>query len=290
VPGARQPAGTEQRIGVNHVSEDYFRAFGIELVAGRAFAPSDAGGALKVAVLNEAAARTYFAGRSPISEAVEFGQSGAYQVVGVVRDHKHLSVRDEAPPFAFVPVWQPIDALSRLTLAVSSDQPRPTIARAVADEVRAVDSSTLVSDVIGVEAQIDATLVSERLLANLSTTFAALVLGLAVIGLYGIVSYSVAGRRKEFGVRIALGASRSRVVSGVVKEALLPVGAGIAIGLPLALVIARAADRLLFGVASADPTNYMLGAGTLVAAALAAAMLPAWRASRLDPNAVLRAE
>ena len=290
VPGAPQPAGTEQRIGLNHVSEDYFRAFGIELVAGRAFAPRDASGALKVVVLNEAAARTYFPGRSPIGQAVEFGQSGAYQVVGVVRDHKHVSVRDQAPPFAFVPVWQPIDALARLTLAVSSDQPQSTIARAVGDEVRAIDPSMLVSDVIGVEAQIDATLVSERLLSNLSTTFAALVLGLAVIGLYGIVSYSVAGRRKEFGVRIALGASRSRVVSGVVKEALLPVGAGIAIGLPLALVIARAADRLLFGVASADPTNYMLGAGTLVLVACAAAWLPARRASRLDPNVVLRAE
>ena len=146
------------------------------------------------------------------------------------------------------------------------------------------------SDVIGVEAQIDATLVGERLLSNLSTTFAALVLGLAVIGLYGIISYSVAGRRKEFGVRIALGASRSRVVSGVVKEALLPVGAGIAIGLPLALAIARAGDRLLFGVASSDPANYLLGAGTLIVIACAAAWLPARRASRLDPNVVLRAE
>lgn len=199
-----------------------------------------------------------------------------------------MSVREQTPPFAFVPLWQPIDPISRLTLAVASGAPHSTMARAVADEVRALHPQTLVSDVIGVEEQIDATLVSERLLSMLATGFAALVLGLAAIGLYGIVSYSVAGRRTEFGVRLALGAPRSRVASGVVREVLLQVTAGIAVGLPLALVIARTAERLLFGVTPAEPGSYVLGAAALVAVACAAAWLPARHACLIDPAEALR--
>jgi predicted permease len=290
MPGVRPRAGMEQSIRLNHVSEDYFRTFGIELLAGRALTRRDATGAVKVAVLNDTAAKAYasFTGRSPIGETLELGESGVYQVVGVVRDHKHLSVREQAPPFAFVPVWQPIDPISRITLAVSSDQPPSTMARAVANEVRAIHPGTLVSDVIGVEEQIDATLVTERLLSMLATGFAALVLGLAAIGLYGIVSYSVARRRIEFGVRLALGAPRSRVASAVVGEVLLQVAAGIVVGLPLALVIARTAERLLFGVTPADPASYLLGAAALTMAACAAAWLPARRACSIDPADTLR--
>ena len=273
---------------LNHVSEDYFRTFGIDLLAGRGFTRHDAAGAVKVAILNETAARAAFGGRSPIGERIEFGSSGVYQIVGVVRDHKHVSVRDHAPPFAFVPVWQPIDPIARLTLAIASSQPHAATARAVADEVRAIDATTLVSDVIGVEQQIDATLVSERLLSMLGTGFAALVLGLAAIGLYGIVCYSAACRRTEFGVRIALGARRATVASGVVSAALLQVAAGIAVGLPVALVIARMAERLLFGVTPADPTSFVLAAGALVAVACVAAWVPARRACSVDPADILR--
>jgi ABC-type antimicrobial peptide transport system permease subunit len=158
----------------------------------------------------------------------------------------------------------------------------------VADEVRAIHPGTLVSDVIGVQEQIDATLVSERLLSMLATGFASLVLGLAAVGLYGIVSYSVARRRTEFGVRLALGAPRSRVASAVVGEVLLQVAAGIVVGLPLALVIARTAERLLFGVTPADPASYLLGAAALTMAACAAAWLPARRACSIDPADTLR--
>ena len=107
------------RIGLNHVSEDYFRTFGIETLAGRVFARSDGSGALEVAVLNETAAKmlaqAYLAGRSPIGESIELEDSRVHQVVGVVGDHKHLSVREPAPPYAFVPLWQPTDPSSRLT-------------------------------------------------------------------------------------------------------------------------------------------------------------------------------
>lgn len=290
VPGFRPRNEADRTIHLNHVSEDYFRTFGIQLRAGRAFTPRDAKRALKVAVVNEAAAKAYFTGRTPIGETLEFGESGVYQVVGVVRDHKHMSVRAQAPRFAFIPLWQPLDGISRITLAVAADQPPSSVARAVADEVRAVHPNTLVSDVIGVEEQIDATLVSERLLSTLATAFAALALGLAAIGLYGTLSYSVARRRAEFGVRMALGAAPSRVASSVFREVLLQVAAGMGIGLPVALATARTTEGLLFGVTPADPGNYLLSAAVLAVVACLAAWLPARRACSIDPSEILRLE
>jgi predicted permease len=288
VRGFQPRNDADRAVHVNHVSEDYFRTFGIQLRAGRAFTPRDVGGAVRVAVVNEAAATAYFKGRDPIGETLEFGESGAYQVVGVVRDHKHRSLREEAQRFAFVPLWQPVDRNSRITLAVSSDQAPSTVARTVADEVRAVHSNTLVSDVIGVEEQIDATLVSERLLSTLATAFAALAVALAAIGLYGILSHSVARRRTEFGVRMALGAQPAHVGSGVFRDVLLQVAAGMAIGLPAAVAAARAAEGLLFGVTPADPGIYLLSAAVLTIVACLAGWLPARRACAIDPAEILR--
>ena len=284
VPGSN----VRGEVRLNHVSEDYFRTFGIAVVAGRSFTRQDATGTLKALVLNETAARVAFAGRSPLGEGVELGDAGLYRVIGVVRDSKHLSVRESAQPFAFVPLSQPVNPISRLTLSVASATPGPAIARAVADEVRAIYPNTLVSDVIGVEAQVDETLMSERLLSTLATGLAVLVLTLAAIGLYGIVSYAAAARTREFGIRLALGAPRSRVAGGVIAEAMLPVASGIAIGLPLALLIARAGQRLLFGVTPTDATSYLVGAGALALVAAAAAWLPARRACGLDPAETLR--
>lgn len=290
VPGFQPRTQAEGIVHLNHVSEDYFRTFGIELVAGLAFSASDAPGAAKVAVMNEAAARFYFAERMPIGETVRFGQSGDYQIVGVVRDHKHKSVREAAPRFVFVPIWQRVDPIIRITLAVSSDQPLSTLAPAVAHEARAVHRSTLVSDVIDVEEQIDATLVSERLLSTLASAFAVLALGLAAIGLYGVLSYSVARRRSEFGVRLALGARPSRIASGIFREVALQVAVGLALGIPAALTIARMAEGMMFGVTSAEPAHYVLSAVILAAVACVAASVPAYRASTIDPALALRQE
>ena len=197
-------------------------------------------------------------------------------------------MREAALPFAFVPLAQPVNPISRLTLSVSSDIRGPMMARTVADEIRAIHPDTLVSDVIGVDAQIDETLLSERLLSILATGFAALVLALAALGLYGVISYSVAARTTEIGVRLALGAPRSSVARGVIAEAMLPVASGIAIGLPLSLMTARAAERLLFGVTPSDAMSYVFGAAAMLVVAAAAAWLPARRACTLDPAETLR--
>jgi hypothetical protein len=230
----------------------------MRLRKGRAFTARDEKHATRVAVINEAAAEAYFAKRDPIGETLDFGRSGVYQVVGLVHDAKHMSVRESAPRFAFVPLWQPLDWLTRVTLAVSSEEPPSSLARAVTDAVRAIHANTLVSDVIAVEEQIDATLVSERLLSALATAFAALALSLSAIGLFGTLSYSVSRRTPEFGVRMALGARPSHIEWTVFREVLLQVAAGTTIGLPAAVAASRASKSLLFGVTPADLGTYML--------------------------------
>jgi predicted permease len=290
VPGFEPTSHADRTVRLNLVSEDYFRTLGIEVVAGRAFDARDSGTSPKVAMLNEAAARSWFAGRDPLGATLSFGKSGDHhQVVGVVRDHKHKSVQEAPPRFAYVPLWQRVDPVTRTTLALLSDEPQAALARAVVDEVRAVHPETLVSDVIGVEEQIAATLVGERLLSTLASAFAALALLLAAVVVYGVLSYSVARRRAELGLRMALGAAPARVASDVLRDVLLQVAAGMAIGLPAAAMTARAAEGLLFGVAPADPGSYLLSAAVLALAAGAAAWLPARRACSIDPSEALRA-
>ena len=288
VPGFEPLSQMDRTIHLNHVSDDYFRTFGIAIRAGRAFTEADAKSAVKVAVINEAAAAAYFAGRSPIGQILDFGNANVHQIVGVVQDAKHMNVRAAAPRFAFVPIWQRVDPISRITLAVASDQPRAALARAVTAEAQRVHPSTLVSDVIGVEEQIDATLVSERLLSTLALAFAALALGLAALGLYGVLSYSVARRRTEFGVRMALGAARARVAAGVVRDVLMQVTIGLVIGLPLAVATARSARGLLFEVTPGDFWNYAVSVVLLAIVACLAAWLPARRACLVDPAETLR--
>jgi hypothetical protein len=246
---------TDRIVHLNHVSEDYFRTFGVKIVAGRAFAPDDAGPAAKVAVLNEAAARAYFAGRSPIGATIELGSANLYTVVGVVSNYKHMSLREPAPRFVFVPLWQPADPLSRVTLAVASGLPAAGLTRLVISKVTNVHARTLVSDVVDVERQIDATLIGERLLSRLAGGFAALALVLASIGVYGTLNCSVARRRPELGIRLALGARPGHVASTIVRQTMTPAALGLLLGLPLALVVARTAEQMLFGLSALDPAR-----------------------------------
>ena len=290
VAGYQPRDDRDRSVRLNHVSEDYFRTFGIAMIAGRAFSPRDSAASPKVAVINEAAARDYFPGRSPIGEILDFGTAGKYEIVGVARDHKHQNLRQVVPRFAFVPLWQPINPVTRITLAVSSEQSTSTTVAVVAQVVRGIHPKTLISDVIDVQDQIDATLVSERLLSTLATAFAALAITLAALGLYGVLSYSVANRRAEFGVRLALGARPNRVAREVLRSVWPPVIGGICLGLALAIPAARAAQAMLFGVAAGDVQHYVLAIAMLALIAAIAAWLPARKAAGTDPVVALRAK
>jgi predicted permease len=286
--GFQPQSQSDRQIHVNHVSDDYFRTFGVELRAGRVFSASDDKTAPRVAMINQTAADFYFNGRNPIDATLDFFDGRIYRIVGVVKDAKHRSVREPATRFVFIPLWQPIDDVTRISLAVASNAPLTTLPQVIGEKVRAIRPGTLLSDVISIDTQIDAALVSERLLATLSMGFAALALGLAAIGLYGTLSYTVARRRAEFGIRIALGALPSRVASGVVRNVLVQVLLGIAIGVPLAIALTRTTRSLLFGVTTADLSNYVLSTAMLIVTACLAAWLPARRAAATDPAETLR--
>jgi predicted permease len=288
VAGFQPRAERDRIVHVNHVSEDYFRVFGLPILAGRAPTAGDVLGSARVMLVNEEAARFYFQGRSPIGARVDFGQGRSYEVIGVVGNARHRSMREPIARFAFVPLWQPLDPSRRITLSVASVQPPAAIAREVGDAVRGVYAGTLVSDVLPVDEQIEATLVSERLLSTLGAAFAALAVGLAAIGLYGVLSYSVARRRAEFGVRLALGAPPARVAWEASRAALGQVATGLAIGTPASFAAARAAQAVLFGVTPAAVDTYALSIVVLAAVAGVAAFLPARRASRVDPVTALR--
>ena len=290
VAGFQSRDEMDRIVHVNHVSEDYFRTFGMRLLAGRVFTSGDKQGAPKVSVINEAAARAYFAGHNPIGQTLDFGDSAVYHIVGIVSDHKHMSLREPAPRFVYVSLWQPLDTNTRITLALASSQPRSTLTNMVVREVRAIQPQTLVSDVIGVQEQIDATLVSERLLSTLAAAFSALALLLAAIGLYGVLSYSVSRRMAEFGVRMALGASPGRLSWEVFRSVFIPVLPGLAAGVLAAFIAARAARGLLFEITPADTSSYLLAAALLAATAFLAAWIPAQRARSIDPTQALRHE
>jgi predicted permease len=286
-----EPVSDEQRVArLNHVSEAFFRTFDIPIVAGRAFTSADTGSTRKVAVINAEAARLYFPGRSPVGETIGFGPDASYEIVGVAGNYKHRTVREDAARMVFLSTAQPLTGLGRLTLSVASDRPSAELAAVVAAEVRQAHPRALVSDVVDISQQIDATLISERLLSRLAGGLATLALVLASVGLYGTLSYSVARRRTEIGVRMALGAKPRQVAADVVRQALRPVAAGLLGGLPVAMAVGRAAESQLFGVAPLDVATYLASIVLLAAVALAASWAPARRAASIAPVDAIRAD
>jgi predicted permease len=292
-----QPASAEDSlVRVNHVSEGYFETLGIRLLRGRLLTDRDAEGTLKVALINESAARKYFANRDPIGQSLEFERRGTadsvYQIVGVVADTKHLNLREPSLRMVFIPIRQPRDAYRRVTLTVASTAPDRQMALlgAIRSRVAAIDSGLFISEIITMRRQLDSTLVTERLLSGLSSAFGVLALILATVGLYGVLSYRIGQQRRSIGVRIALGASPSSVTFGVLRQSGLVVGAGVLAGLPFAYLGARTADSMLWGVKSSDPPVYIVAALVLCLAGFVSAYVPARRASAIDPAAVLRSD
>jgi predicted permease len=281
----------------NSVGPGYFRTMGTTLVAGRDFDDRDTASSLKIAVVNEAFARRFFRGANPIGHTFRHGTSTGeggtlYEIIGVVEDTKYRSVREQFAPIAFFPISQ--SGLSGLGGLGTSFVLR--VAGPIADTKRNVAS--LVSELnpgINLEfevlsEQIDDSLLRERLMATLSAAFGILAALLAALGLYGVISYMVAQRRNEIGIRMALGARRGHVVLLVLREAALLLGAGLVIGAILALWAGRAAGTLLFGIAPYDAVT-MVGAALLLAiVALLSSYIPARRAAALDPMVALRNE
>ncbi len=216
---------------------------------------SDREGTPLAGILNEAAARFYFGGGNPIGATVEL-ESGrrrrVYEIVGVVGDAKHMSVRQETPHFLYNPIAQASGRLARLTLAVKTRGGPAQLAAAVEGKIRELGSDILVTEIVTLEQQVDAALVQERLLSTVGGFFGVLVLLLSAVGLYGLLAHVVGRRTSEIGIRIALGADRSAVVWMILRRSLWLVAIGVAVGIPMALMAARSLSSLLYGLGTAD--------------------------------------
>jgi predicted permease len=293
VPGFESHAVRDRAISLNHVTAGYFETLGTPLALGRGFTDADAANAPRVALLNETAARFYLGGRNPVGVGVRFPfgkEKPPYQIVGVVKDSRHNSLREEVPRMIYIPVFQAIDELRSLTLAVRTAGDPSGLASTVSREARAAGPDILTTDVATLANQVDQSLLEERLVSTLASFFGMLALLLASIGLYGTISYSVARRTNEIGIRMALGASATGVVRLVLRDAVLMIAAGMALGVPAAIAGGRYVQSQLFGLKAADPLTLALACLALAAVALLAGYLPARRASRVDPMAALRYE
>jgi len=247
-------------------------------------------------VVNETFAKFYFGSKNPIGRKIylqdsEHPNAPGYEIVGVARDVHDHGVRTEIPRRMYAPLtsafFSDIGAVNFELRVVGNPQALTT---AVRNKVHELDPNLVVENVQTGGELVTDTLTTQVLVAKLSAFFGALVLALVCVGLYGSMSYGVVGRTKEIGVRIALGARRWDVVWMVTREACIMLGVGAAIGIPMGIVATRLFKSMLFGVSKADPVSIAAAIATLIAISIAAAIIPARRATKVDPMVALRYE
>ncbi len=288
-----EPGSGERRVKVNfnQISPRYFQTLGVPIVRGRDITPQDNASAPRVAVINEAMARTFWPNADPIGQRlrlVQFGLNPPIEIVGVVRDSRTI-VRDDRPrPELFMP-----DAQSRranLTILARAGNAPPSVATAIAQAVRDLDPALPRMTAERLSDRMAKGLGDERLIAAVTSLFGAFALLLALVGLAGTTAYSVSQRTREIGIRMALGAPRTAVWRMVAREGLAVTAVGVAVGGAGSVAVTQLLTSLLYGVAPTDPLTFAAAAMVLVSGALLACWWPARRATRIDPLTALRQE
>ena len=293
VDGYQAGEAEEMHAGENWIGQGYFSAMGIPLLQGREFGPSDTASSPKVAIINEAMALRYFANRNPIGARFTFGAGDKVrpdiEIVGVVKDSKHATVRAKVGTFVCLPYSQ-FKTLGNITFYVKTRQEPGAVASTSRREVQRLDPNLPVFDVKTLERQIDESLFADKFLTLLSMCFALLAALLASIGLYGVMAYTVTRRTREIGIRMALGATKGLVSWLILREVVVLAVIGLVVGLPAAYGLGRFTESLLFGVRVGDPLVFV-GAGLLLTGAtLLGGYLPARKAASIDPLVALRCE
>ena len=280
------------------VGPKFFETIGIALLSGREFGLQDERPvgppnaiAPGTAIINQTMARHYFGNANPLGRRIFFtgNPEKKFEIVGVAPDAKYWSLREQSPPTFYLPFFQaPPGSGANFALRTSGD-PRATMA-ALAEVVREVDRTLRVRDVRTMDDVVNRTLQQERLLAQLGGFFSVFALGLACLGLYGVLSFAVAQRTREIGVRVALGAQRRDVLSLVINKGLKLALTGVVIGLAGGLALTRLVSSLLYDVTPTDPLTFVSVVMLLVIVALLACWIPARRAAKVDPMTALRSE
>ncbi|HEX6200141.1 MAG TPA: FtsX-like permease family protein, partial [Thermoanaerobaculia bacterium] len=280
-------------VALDAVTPDFFRTAGIELLRGRALGDGDRRDGTRVAVVNEAFARRFFPGEDALGRRFMFGQPDGddppwITIVGIAADARRSGLDQEVRPSTFLPHAQYSPGQMVVLLRTPGDP--LALVEPARRAVSALDADQPVTEVRTLEQTLATTSANRRFVAVLLGMFAALALTLAAVGIYGVMAYVVGQRTREIGIRMALGARRREVVRWVLGQGLMVVGVGVALGLLGALATTRLLSGLLFETAPVDPATFLLVAVLLAAVALAANLLPARRAARVDPMEVLREE
>ncbi len=290
-----QPPAQQPTLEVRVVTPGYLRAIGIPVLAGRGFSDADTAEAPQVVLLSRTAVRRYFPGEDPLGKRITLGWGrgpgkppAGGVVAGVVGDVRDHGLAEEHPPEVYLPHAQ-LPTLNMSLVLRSLGDPL-ALAPAARAAVRELDANLAVVRLQSLDQVMSRSIAAPRFFAILLAGFAATALGLAALGVYGVLSCAVAQRSREIGVRLALGARPGDVLGLVLREAAVLAGAGLALGLACALGLGRSLESLLFGLPPTDPLTFAAVVGTLSCAAFAASLVPALRASREDPLLALRAE
>jgi putative ABC transport system permease protein len=264
---------------------------GIRITAGRTFTDADGADAPPVAIASAALVRKYWPGEDPIGKRLRFDDDPATPwstIVGVAGDVRQLGLHVDPPPILYMPYQQ--FALPFTNLSIRSDAPTGTIASLVRAELAAIDPDLPPGPAFALQDLLDRSMAQPRFQTLLLGAFALVALVLAAVGVYGLISYSVAQRTREIGIRVALGAQPTHVLGQIMREGVTLALVGIGLGLLGALAAARAISTFLFGVRASDPLTFAVVAAILLAVACIASYVPSRRALRVDPITALRGD
>ncbi len=287
VPGRMLPPGGNSG-QENFVTPDYFKTVGIQLLSGRVFTQADGKDAPKVAVITVTAARKFFGTDSVLGQHLGYDEPG-WEIVGVVKDVRANSLREPAPPMIFRPLAQQSQEYITSFEVRVTGKPQNIIA-GVRSALASVDRNLPVRDIVVMEDLIERGLTREKLVARLAGAFGVLALLLAAIGLYGVISYSVARRTNEMGVRLALGATPAKVSWVVLSDSIGTIISGLALGMLIWFPLLGLTRKLVYGLSPRDPVTLAVSVMLLLAVGTLAGLLPAMRAARIDPIEAIRAE
>ena len=285
--------GRNGRVRYDLVSAGFFETAGFQLVRGRGITAQDTEGTLRVVVINEQLARDYFRGENPVGRRMSFSggsESKPFEVVGVVKDAKYNSLRSQPQNFIYLPYDQNRNMGALGFLEIRTRGESFGVIANVRREVLATAKNLLIIKASTIAEQVDDSIAEERMIVKLSSLFSLLALLLAAVGLYGVMSYAVARKTREIGIRMALGAQPNQVMVAILRESMLIVIVGIIVGIGVALATTRFISSLLFGVEHYDPLTISVATLLLIAVALIASYLPARRASTVHPSLALRCE